>query len=114
MPDANWQKVREVFDSALCRQPEERQNFVNKACGEDKVLLAEVESLPKWKAAAQRALEIDEGLADAHLAMAHIYFYYERDWAKAEREFERAVELNPNSTDAHKYYGLFLASKRTI
>ena len=65
---------------------------------------------PKWKAAAQRALEIDEGLADAHLAMAHIYFYYERDWAKAESEFERAVELNPNSTDAHKYYGLFLAS----
>jgi serine/threonine-protein kinase len=66
---------------------------------------------PKWKAAAQRALEIDEGLADAHLAMAHIYFYFDRDWAKAEGEFERAIELNANSTDAHKYYGLFLASR---
>jgi serine/threonine protein kinase/formylglycine-generating enzyme required for sulfatase activity len=45
MADKNWQKVREVFDSALCRQPDERQNFVNKACGEDKILRAEVESL---------------------------------------------------------------------
>lgn len=45
MADKNWQKVRETFDSALRLQPEERQNFVNKACGEDKVLLAEVESL---------------------------------------------------------------------
>jgi adenylate cyclase len=69
------------------------------------------EILPKWKAAAQRALEIDEGLADAHLAMAHIHFYYERDWAKAAREFERAVELNPNSAQAHQHYGLFLASR---
>lgn len=74
-------------------------------------LFSPQEIFPKWKAAAQRALEIDEGLADAHLAMAHIHFYYERDWPKAEREFERAVELNPNSTDAHKYYGLFLASR---
>lgn len=74
-------------------------------------LFSPQEILPKWKVAAQRALEIDEGLGDAHLAMAHIYFYYERDWAKAEHEFERAVELNPNSTDAHKYYGLFLASR---
>ena len=45
MPDANWQKVREIFDSALHRKPEERQNFVNEACGEDKNLRAEVESL---------------------------------------------------------------------
>ena len=43
--------------------------------------------------------------------MAHIYFYYDRDWAKAEREFERAVELSPNSAHAHKHYGQFLASR---
>ena len=45
MPDEKWQKVREVFDSALRRQPEERRKFVHEACGEDKILLAEVESL---------------------------------------------------------------------
>ena len=42
MADNNWQKVREVFNAALSRQPEERQNFVNQACGEDKILLAEI------------------------------------------------------------------------
>jgi serine/threonine protein kinase/predicted Zn-dependent protease len=45
MADADWQRVREIFDSALLRQPEERQEFVKGACGEDKSLLAEVESL---------------------------------------------------------------------
>ena len=45
MPDEKWQKVREIFDSALRRHPEERRRFVNDVCGDDKTLLAEVESL---------------------------------------------------------------------
>jgi len=45
MADDSWQKVREVFDSALRRQPEERRRFVHEACGNDKTLLTEVESL---------------------------------------------------------------------
>ena len=45
MVDEKWQKVREVFDSALRRKPEERRKFIHLACGEDKTLLAEVESL---------------------------------------------------------------------
>jgi serine/threonine-protein kinase len=45
MVDEKWQKVREVFDSALRRMPEERRRFIHQACGEDKSLLAEVESL---------------------------------------------------------------------
>ena len=45
MADETWQKVREIFDAALRRQPEERRRFVNQACGEDKTLIAEVESL---------------------------------------------------------------------
>jgi eukaryotic-like serine/threonine-protein kinase len=45
MEDQRWQKVREVFDSALRQKPGERRRFVSEACGEDKILLAEVESL---------------------------------------------------------------------
>jgi serine/threonine protein kinase/tetratricopeptide (TPR) repeat protein len=45
MADEKWQRVREVFDAALSRKPEERQNFINESCGQDKSLLAEVESL---------------------------------------------------------------------
>ncbi|MCA1624000.1 MAG: serine/threonine protein kinase, partial [Acidobacteria bacterium] len=45
MADNNWQKVREIFDSALRRKPEERQNYLVEVCGADKTLLAEVQSL---------------------------------------------------------------------
>jgi hypothetical protein len=45
MADDNWERVREIFHSALSCQPEERQNFVNEACGKDERLRAEVESL---------------------------------------------------------------------
>src|SRR5688572_6578400 len=45
MPDDKWQKVREIFDSALGHKPEERRRFVHEACGNDKTLFAEVESL---------------------------------------------------------------------
>ena len=45
MPDEKWQKVREIFDSALRRKPEERRRFVLEACGGDKTLLTEIESL---------------------------------------------------------------------
>jgi len=113
--DEGIRKSIEYFESALEKDPEFAPAHAKIAdyyhFSSHIGLFSPQEVLPKWKAAAQRALEIDEGLADAHLAMAHIYFYYERDWAKAERELERAVELNPNSTDAHKYYGLFLASR---
>ncbi len=45
MADGNWQRVRKIFDEALRQKPEERQNFVRQACGKNKTLQAEVESL---------------------------------------------------------------------
>ncbi len=45
MADRQWQKVREIFDAALRQKPELRPNYINQACGDDKSLLAEVESL---------------------------------------------------------------------
>src|SRR6478672_9350260 len=57
MADAKWQKVREVFDSALRRQPEERQRFVYEVCGDDKTLLTEVESLLSSHDNAERFME---------------------------------------------------------
>ena len=113
--DEGFRKSIEYFEKALEKDPEFAPAYAKIAdyyyFSSHIGLFSPHEILPKWKAAAQRALEIDEGLADAHLAMAHIYFYYERDWAKAEREFERAVTLNPNSAQAHEHYGQFLASR---
>jgi tetratricopeptide (TPR) repeat protein len=65
-----------------------------------------LESFPKAKAAAKRALELDETLAEAHTSLAATLFYYDRNFPEAEREFRRAIELNPNYATAHHWYGL--------
>ncbi|MGI8732367.1 MAG: protein kinase domain-containing protein [Pyrinomonadaceae bacterium] len=67
------------------------------------------EMLPKAKAAALKALEIDETLAEPHVSLAHTKYYYDRDWAGAEREFKRAIELNPNYSVAHHWYAIYLS-----
>jgi TolB-like protein/DNA-binding winged helix-turn-helix (wHTH) protein/Tfp pilus assembly protein PilF len=59
---------------------------------------------PKAKAAASRALELDDDLAEAHAALGAEKADFEYDWQGAEREFKRAIELNPNYADAHFRY----------
>jgi len=66
------------------------------------------ELYPKAKAAALRALELDETLAEAHVSLGFILFHYNWDWAGAEREYKRAFELNPGLT--YHAYGLFLSA----
>ncbi len=67
------------------------------------------DSYPKAKAAALRALELDSSLAEAHASLADLTYVYERDWTGAEREFQRALSLDPNYALAHEWYGMFLA-----
>jgi serine/threonine-protein kinase len=67
------------------------------------------EAGPKVKAAALRAIELDNGSADAHEALALVRTWTDWDWAGAEPEWRRALELNPNGASAHAYYAHFLA-----
>jgi len=62
------------------------------------------ETMPKAKAAAQKALEIDDSLGEAHTSLALVLQGYDWDWAAADREFRRAIELSPNSASAHHFY----------
>ena len=62
----------------------------------------------KAKAAASKALEIDEGLAEVHSALGNIALQYDWDWPTAEKELKRAVELNPNLAEAHHVYSEYL------
>jgi TolB-like protein/Tfp pilus assembly protein PilF len=62
------------------------------------------ESLPKAKAAAGKALEMDKTLGEAHASLAQAVFAYDFDFAKANQEFRRAIELNPNYATAHQWY----------
>jgi tetratricopeptide (TPR) repeat protein len=57
-----------------------------------------------------RALEFDSTLAEAHTSMAHIYLEFDHDWGAAEREYRRAIELNPTYPVAHHWYGGFLSA----
>ena len=64
--------------------------------------------MPQAKAAAEQALRYDETLADAHTSLAVVLMTYDWDWDGAEREFKRAIELNPNSPSAHNWYAYYL------
>jgi TolB-like protein/DNA-binding winged helix-turn-helix (wHTH) protein/tetratricopeptide (TPR) repeat protein len=71
--------------------------------------LSPAETFPHAKAAVARALELDDSLAAAHTSLAFVNMYYERDWAGAEREFRRALELNVNYANGHHWYAEFLS-----
>ena len=79
------------------------------------VLSAEMlptEFLPKAKVAAQKAIEIDETLAEGHTALGVTMFWYDWNWNESENQYKRALELNPNSADTHLYYAHLLSNMR--
>jgi serine/threonine-protein kinase len=68
------------------------------------------EAMPRVREAAERALALDDSLAQAHTCMALALVWYDWDFAKGEKEFRRAITLNANDADAHQAYGDFLAA----
>src|SRR5215471_16606812 len=72
------------------------------------------EAFTRARAAAVRALEIDDQLAEAHASLAYSNLYYEWDWAAAEREFRRSIDLNPNYATAHHWYHEYLVLRGRI
>ncbi|MGA3073922.1 MAG: protein kinase [Bryobacteraceae bacterium] len=61
-------------------------------------------AMPLAKAAAQKAIELEPGLADGHISLAYVMLSYDWDLPGAAREFSRALDLNPNSATAHHWY----------
>jgi serine/threonine-protein kinase len=114
--DAGFKKALEYFQQAIDKDPNFALAYSGLAdtynllggpeAGGD---LPPNEMLPKAKAAALKALEIDETLAEPHVSLAHPKYYYDRDWAGAEREYKRAIELNPNYAQAHFWYAIYLS-----
>ncbi len=66
------------------------------------------EYMPKARAAAERALEIDERLPEAHVARALILANYDWDWTASEKEYRRGIQLNPNYATAHHWFAELL------
>jgi len=73
-------------------------------------LLRPDDAFPKARAAAERALQLDSTLAEPHATLGFVKMYYDWDWVGAEREFRRALTLNPSYATAHEWYGLFLSA----
>ncbi len=104
---ANQEKALELFQQAVALEP-------NYALAHSRIALVYTEfasqylppseAFPKARAAALLALAQDDGLAEAHLALAQVKHFSDWDWAGAEQEYQRALTLNPNFTDAINYY----------
>jgi eukaryotic-like serine/threonine-protein kinase len=66
--------------------------------------------MPQAEAAAMKALELDNTVVEAHTTLARVLYAYDWDWSGAEKEFKRAIELNPRYAPAHQWYGAYLSA----
>ncbi len=102
----------EFYERALARDP--RSALAYAGIAEAWVSLTDhflppLETMPRAKAAAIRALELDETLAESHVALGNVYLLYDWNWSDAEKKYRRAIELNPGYAEAHGGYGHSLA-----
>src|SRR4030095_13481099 len=105
------QKAIEYFNQAIEKDPRFALAYVGLA--DSYVVpanrLPPLVAMPKAKAAAQQALELNERLAEAHTSLGRVLASYDWDWSNAEKEYRRAIELNPRYAVAHEWYGQYLA-----
>ncbi|MBI1747838.1 MAG: protein kinase [Acidobacteria bacterium] len=109
-----FMKALDYFHQAIEKDPNYALAYVGLADSytmlADYDLLSPKEAAPKAKAAVTKALELDDSLEEAHTSLADIRRFYDWDWAGAEREYRRALELNPHYVTAHQWYAEFLAA----
>lgn len=112
--EARTRKAVEYFEAAIGHDASYALAYAGLA--EAYIWLAEyvtpTEALPRAKTAALKALDLDEELAETHLALASVRLIYDRDWPAAEREFRRALDIDPGSAAAHRRYADFLTASR--
>jgi len=112
--EENFRKGIEHFNQAIEVDPDYALAFAGLA--DSYILLgfyaaySPDDVMPKARAAAARALELDDSLAEAHNSMAYIQYVYEWKWAAAEKEFKKAIRLNPKYATAHHWYAFKLSA----
>ncbi len=110
-PEALNQAV-DYFTQAVVRDPQYAEAYVGMAdCYNllrEYSLMPPEEAYPRAAAAAKRAIALDDSLSGAHSSLAFVDFYWSWDVPGAEREFQRALTLDPNSVVAHHWYATYL------
>ena len=114
LTEFGMKKSIEQFQQAIDKEPGYAQPYARMArafglLGNFSTLRPE-QAYPQQKQAAVRALELDGMLAEAHSALGWTKLFYDRDWAGAREEFQRAVELSPNSATAHQGYAMYFVA----
>jgi serine/threonine protein kinase/Tfp pilus assembly protein PilF len=109
--EAEMKKASDYYQQAIEKDPNYALAYVGLA---DSYGIASTYLLPpnqayaKVREAVLKALQIDDGLGEAHATWGTYKFYYERDWQGAESEYRRAIALNSNSVDAAIWYSYYL------
>jgi eukaryotic-like serine/threonine-protein kinase len=110
-PDG-FKKGLELFQQAIDTDPGYALAFAGLADSYamlgDYSVLAPREAFPRAEAAATTALKLDDNLAEGHTSLAFVKMAYQWDWAAADHQFRRAIELNPNYATAHQWYASYL------
>jgi tetratricopeptide (TPR) repeat protein len=112
-PDALRESVRR-FEEALAADPGYALAYAGLADSYNVLgntnALPPGEAYPKARAAAERGLALDDSLADLHASLGYVLRFYDWDWPRAEREFLRAVELNPGYATGRRWYAQLLSA----
>ncbi len=104
-------KARHYFEEAIRLAPDYAPGYAGLADSYwSSVDMPTHETMPTAKVYALKAIALDETLAHAHTALASILFYGDWDWQGADREFQRALDLNPNDAEAHRMYSVYLSA----
>jgi tetratricopeptide (TPR) repeat protein len=105
-------RARPLFEQAIEKDP--RFALAYTGLADNYVIAADAiipprEAFSKAKEAALKAIEMDDSLAEAHASLGFVHYHYDWDWAAAEKEFKRAISLNPQSAQSYTLYTHFLA-----
>lgn len=107
-------KCVECFEAAVREEPKYAPAYAGLASGYGLLAMAPIDllpprqAMPKAEAAARKALELDDSLAEAHAALALVRHHYYWDWKGAEASYRHAIELNPDFATAHLWYSWML------
>lgn len=108
--DAGLPAARHYFEEAIAKDPQYAPAYAGLA---DYYFLSDFpfphrEDIEKARGLAAKALHLDDGVAEAHIALANVLFRCDWNWVEAEKEFKRGIELNPNTPSSYLHYAMYL------
>lgn len=113
-----WKRAIEFFERAVAIEPNYAPAYAAMTSSWGFLwffgLVSTETAIDPMRIATLKALEIDEGLAEAHLSSAIINFFHDREWRRSEEDFLRSIQLDPRNAEAISFYSMFLAFEERL